>query len=62
MIRTRRFELLDGNPEFINTELNDFLAVTTGQIQAAANRYFDPRRRTVLDIVPAGPSAPEENQ
>jgi predicted Zn-dependent peptidase len=57
-----RFELLDGKPEYINTELSDFLAVTPGQIQAAANRYFDPRKRTVLDIVPAEPAAPEESQ
>lgn len=48
-----RFELLDGKPEYINTELNDFLAVTPEQIRAAANAYCDPRKRTVLDIVPS---------
>ena len=50
-----RYELLDGNPEYINTDLKDFLAVTPAQIQAAANKYLDARRRTVLDIVPAPP-------
>jgi len=50
-----RFELLDGNPEYINTELNDFLAVTPQQIQAAAKKYCDPGKRTTLDIVPAPP-------
>lgn len=49
-----RYELLDGNPEYVNTELNDFLAVTPQQIQAVAKKYFAPEKLTVLDIVPAG--------
>jgi zinc protease len=51
-----KYELLDGKPEYINTELNDFLAVTAAQIQAVAKKYVDPRKRTVLEIAPA----PEE--
>ncbi|HVX65861.1 MAG TPA: pitrilysin family protein [Bryobacteraceae bacterium] len=51
-----KYELLDGKPEYINTELNDFLAVTPEQIQAAARKYIDPKKRTVLEIAPA----PEE--
>jgi zinc protease len=49
-----KYELLDGRPEYVNTEMNDFLAVTPAQVQAAAKKYIDPRKRTVLDIVPAG--------
>jgi zinc protease len=58
-----RYELLDGNPEYVNTELADLLAVTSAGIRNAAREYFDPRKRTVLDIVPAnegGESAGEE--
>jgi predicted Zn-dependent peptidase len=58
-----KYELLDGKPEYINTELNDFLAVTPAQIQAAARKYLDPRKRTVLDIVPAPePAAATEKE
>lgn len=57
-----RFELLDGNPEYINTELNDILAVTAAQIQGAAKQYCDPGKRIVLDILPAGPAAPQEDR
>jgi predicted Zn-dependent peptidase len=48
-----QYELLDGRPEYINTELEDFLAVTPERIRDAAQHYFQPRRRTALDIVPA---------
>ena len=48
-----RFELLDRKPEYINTEMDGFLAVTPAQIRAAARKYIDPRKRTVLDVVPA---------
>jgi zinc protease len=51
-----KYELLDGKPEYVNTELNDFLAVTPAEIQAAARKYIDPKKRTVLEIAPA----PEE--
>jgi zinc protease len=56
-----RYELLDGKPELVNTELNDFLAVTAEQIRAAAKKYCDPGKRTVLDIIPA-PPAPEKQE
>ena len=58
-----RYELLDGNPEYVNTELDDLVAVTSAGIRNAAREYFDPRKRTVLDIVPAnegGEAAGEE--
>lgn len=52
-----RYELLDGQPELINTDLENFLAVTPAQIQDVAKRYLTPERRTVLEIRPA----PQEN-
>ena len=48
-----QYEILDRKPELINTELDQFLAVTAPQIQAAARKYVVPNKRTVLDIVPA---------
>jgi predicted Zn-dependent peptidase len=48
-----RYEVLDGDPEHINTELDDFLSVTAAEIRETARKYIDPRKRTVLDIVPA---------
>jgi predicted Zn-dependent peptidase len=48
-----RFELLDGKPEFINTELASFLAVTADEIQAVAKKYLVPERQSVLEITPA---------
>ena len=47
------YEVLDGKPELINSELESFLAITPAQIQAAAKKYLAADRRTVLDIVPA---------
>jgi len=48
-----QYELADGNPGLINTELDAALAVTAGQIQAAAKKYLTPDKRAVLQIVPA---------
>ncbi len=50
-----KYEILDGAPELINTELEKFLAVTPAEIQAAAKKYLTPERRTVLQILPATP-------
>jgi predicted Zn-dependent peptidase len=56
-----QYELLDGNPDFINTELASFLAVTPQQVQAVASKYCVADRRFVLDIVPApAPEKPEK--
>jgi zinc protease len=49
-----QYQLLDGNPELVNTELAAFLAVGSEQIRQAARRYLNPAQRTVLEIVPAG--------
>lgn len=55
-----QYEMIDGNPHHINTELNDFLAVTADQIRAVAARYVTPERRTLLDIVPSAAGRPTE--
>lgn len=55
-----QYELLDGKPEWINIELDTFVAVTPAQIQAAAKKYLQPQKRTVLEIVPAPKPAPEK--
>jgi zinc protease len=47
------YELYDGKPEFLNTEMDLFLAVTPQQIQAAAKTYLTKSKQSVLDIVPA---------
>lgn len=49
-----KYELLDGDPNYLNTELDGFLAVTPERIQQAATAYFDSGRRVALDILPAG--------
>jgi len=51
--RLGQYELFDGDPGLINTEMASFLAVTADQIQAVARKYLVPERRFVLDIVPA---------
>jgi len=48
-----QYELIDQNPDFINTEMALFLAVTADQVQAVARKYLVPEKRFVLDIIPA---------
>jgi zinc protease len=48
-----QFEIFDGNPSLINSELEKFLAVTPAQIQAVAKKYLAADKRSVLQIVPA---------
>ncbi|MEN6536409.1 MAG: pitrilysin family protein [Bryobacteraceae bacterium] len=55
-----QYELFDGNPDYINTEMDAFLAVTPAQVQAAARKYCVPEKRFVLEIVPA--PKPEQSQ
>ena len=40
------------DPEFVNTELERFLAVTPEDIQRVARRYFVPENLTLLEVVP----------
>ncbi len=45
------FALYDGKPELINSELDDLLAITGEQIQAAVAKYLNTENRTLLDVV-----------
>ena len=57
-----QYQLADGDPGLINTELDKMLAVTPAQVQAAAAKYLTPERRAVLSIVPAPkPTAPKDS-
>ena len=42
------FTLFDGDPDRINTILDGFEAVTSAQVQAAAQKYLVPRNRAIL--------------
>ena len=55
-----QYQLADGDPRIINTELDRMLAVTPAQIQATAAKYLSAEKRNVLSIVPAPkpPAAP----
>jgi predicted Zn-dependent peptidase len=48
-----QFQLVDGDPDLINTEMDKLMAVTPEQIQTAAAKYLTADKRAVLDIVPA---------
>jgi predicted Zn-dependent peptidase len=48
-----QFEMFDGKPELITSELDTFLAVTPEQIQAMVKKYLVPEKRVVLEIAPA---------
>lgn len=48
-----QYELLDGEPELLNTELATFLEVSGDRIREVAVRYLTPSQRAVLEIVPA---------
>ena len=48
-----QYEMFDGNPELITSELDTFLAVTPQQIQAMTKKYLVPEKRVVLEIQPA---------
>jgi predicted Zn-dependent peptidase len=48
------FALYDGDPNLINTELNELLAVTADQIRHVAGKYLNTDNRALLDVVPTG--------
>jgi zinc protease len=62
-----QFEILDAKPELIETDLENFLTVTSAEIQAVARKYLTLEKRTVLEILPAvvqqpdGPGEVEES-
>jgi predicted Zn-dependent peptidase len=57
-----QYEVIDGKPELINTELDAVLAVTPAQIQAAAKKYFTTDKRVVLEIQPAPKTETQEGK
>jgi zinc protease len=48
-----QYEMFDGNPGLITSELDAFLAITPAQIQDTVKRYLVPEKRVVLEIQPA---------
>ncbi len=48
------YALYDGDPNIVNSELYDLLAVTADQIRHAAGVYLNTENRALLDVVPAG--------
>ncbi len=46
------YALYDGDPEIINREIHELLAVTGDEIKEAAGRFLDTDNRALLDIVP----------
>jgi zinc protease len=57
-----QYEVFDGNPGLINSELEKFLAVTPAEIQAVAKKYLAADKRSVLQIVPAPKPAPSAKE
>lgn len=45
------YALYDGNPELVNSELDELLAITGDQIKEAVARYLNTENRTLLDVV-----------
>ena len=48
------YALYDGDPNVINTELDELLAITPEQIRQAVEKYLNTENRSLLDVVPAG--------
>lgn len=48
------YALYDGDPNFFNSELDEFLKITPDQIRAATDKYLNIKNRALLDIVTAG--------
>ncbi len=48
--------LYDGNPNLVNTELEELLKITPDQIRAAVTKYLYTDNRSQLDVVPAKPT------
>lgn len=51
--RLAEYALYDGDPTLIDSELDQYLAITPDQIKKAVQQYLDVENRVVLDIVPA---------
>ncbi len=51
--RLAEFMVYDGDPNLINTEIENYLRVTPAQVRAAVARYLNTENRVLLEIVPA---------
>ncbi len=58
--RLAEYALYDGDPDFFNTELERYLAVTPDEIKRAARRYLLTDDYSVMEVVPAHAGADEE--
>jgi zinc protease len=47
------YALYDGEPELVNTELENYLQVTAEQIKSAVHKYLNTDNRSELDVIPA---------
>jgi predicted Zn-dependent peptidase len=55
-----KYEVLDGDPSLVNSELERLGAVSSKQIQAFATKYLTDEKRAILEIVPEqNPGAPK---
>ncbi len=48
------FTLYDGNPELVNSELDELLQITPDQIKTAVAEFLNTENRALLDVVPVG--------
>ncbi len=48
------YDTILGDPRKIFGRLEEYRAVTADDVLASARRYLDPRRRTVVHVLPAG--------
>jgi len=57
--RIAEYALYDGDPHLIDSELDQYLRITAGDIKGAVSRFLDVENRVVLDIIPAALVAEE---
>ena len=57
--RWAEYALYDGDPTLIDSELDQYLAITPDEIKNAIRDYLDVDNRVTLDIIPAAMAAGE---
>jgi predicted Zn-dependent peptidase len=57
-IRLGEYESYYGDARLLARDLNNYLAVTAAEIQAAVKKYLGPERRQVIEVLPAEASSP----
>jgi hypothetical protein len=56
--RLAEYALYDKDPTLIDTELDQYLAITPDEIKAAVANYLDVDNKVTLDIIPAALAEP----